>query len=99
MDDTGGKSDYVTQIISRKVKPERQGEYETWLRERLTPALASFDGYEGITVLRPAQTASGEYVIIQRWRDYDRLCDWAGSDLRREAHERRAGPRQALPAG
>jgi hypothetical protein len=75
---------YVTQIISRRVKPERQAEYETWLKDRLMPALSRFPGYEGVTVLRPGETPSKEYVIIQRWRDYDHLCSWAESDLRRE---------------
>ena len=75
---------YVTQIISRRVKPERQAEYENWLKDRLMPALSSFPGYEGVTVLRPGETPSKEYVIIQRWRDYDHLCGWAESELRRE---------------
>ena len=84
MNDEQGDGGYVTQIISRKVKPDRQAEYESWLKERLTPALSSFDGYEGVTVLHPAETASGEYVIIQRWRDYDHLRTWAESARRRE---------------
>jgi antibiotic biosynthesis monooxygenase (ABM) superfamily enzyme len=84
MSEERGDGGYVTQIISRKVKPERQSEYESWLKERLTPALLSFEGYEGATVLRPAETSSGEYVIIQRWQDYDHLCAWAESALRRD---------------
>ncbi len=84
MENSAGRTDYVTQIISRRVRPERQAEYETWLKDRLMPALATFDGYEGVTILRPGETPSKEYVIIQRWADYDRLCVWAGSDLRRE---------------
>ena len=80
----GKTAGYVTQIISRRVKPERQAEYETWLKDRLMPALSGFPGYEGVTVLRPGETPSKEYVIIQRWRDYDHLCAWAESELRRE---------------
>ena len=75
---------YVTQIISRRVKPERQAEYETWLKDQLMPTLSSFPGYEGVTILRPGETPSKEYVIIQRWRDYDHLCAWGDSDVRRE---------------
>ena len=78
------KPDYVTQIISRRVKPERQAEYETWLKDSLMPALSGFPGYEGVTILRPGETPSKEYVIIQRWRDYDHLCAWGVSDVRRE---------------
>ena len=77
-------TDYVTQIISRRVKPERQAEYETWLKDQLMPTLSSFPGYEGVTILRPGETPSKEYVIIQRWRDYDHLCAWGDSDVRRE---------------
>ena len=80
----GKTAGYVTQIISRRVKPERQAEYETWLKDRLMPALSGFPGYEGVTVLRPGETPSKEYVIIQRWRDYDHLCAWGESELRRE---------------
>jgi antibiotic biosynthesis monooxygenase (ABM) superfamily enzyme len=80
----GKTAGYVTQIISRRVKPERQAEYETWLKDRLMPALSGFPGYEGVTILRPGETPSKEYVIIQRWRDYDHLCAWAESELRRE---------------
>jgi antibiotic biosynthesis monooxygenase (ABM) superfamily enzyme len=80
----GKTAGYVTQIISRRVKPERQAEYETWLKDRLMPALSGFPGYEGVTILRPGETPSKEYVIIQRWRDYDHLCAWGESELRRE---------------
>ena len=80
----GKTAGYVTQIISRRVKPERQAEYETWLKDRLMPALSGFPGYEGVTVLRPGETPSKEYVIIQRWRDYYHLCAWGESELRRE---------------
>jgi hypothetical protein len=73
---------YVTQIICRRVRPERQADYERWLKERLMPALAGFDGYEGATVLRPGETPTKEYVIIQRWRDYAALQGWVDSDLR-----------------
>jgi len=80
-DDQNG---YVTQIISRRVKPDRQAEYEEWLKTRLMPTLAGFDGYEGATVLHPGETPSKEYVIVQRWRDYEHLCVWVESDERKE---------------
>ena len=82
MSESNAEAGYVTQIISRRVKPERQTDYEAWLKNRLMPALSGFEGYEGVTVLRPGETRSKEYVIIQRWRDYEALCAWAESDVR-----------------
>ncbi len=82
MIDQAENDGYVTQIISRKVKPGCQQQYESWLKERLMTALARYPGYEGITVLRPGDTPSKEYVVIQRWSDYDHLCKWAESEER-----------------
>lgn len=70
---------YVTQIISRKVKPDCQTDYERWLKTSLMPTLTGFPGFEGVTILRPGETPSKEYVIIQRWKDYEHLCDWVES--------------------
>lgn len=78
----GAEENYVTQIISRKVKPEKQVEYEDWLRDDLLPTLATFDGYQGVTILRPGDTPSREYVIVQRWSGYEALCRWVESDER-----------------
>lgn len=84
MSDQNGGDGYVTQIISRKVKPGCQQQYEDWLKGRLVNALSCHAGYEGITILRPGDTPSKEYVIIQRWAGYDELCKWVESDERHE---------------
>jgi antibiotic biosynthesis monooxygenase (ABM) superfamily enzyme len=84
MSDQNGGDGYVTQIISRKVKPGCQKQYEAWLKDRLVNALSRHAGYEGITILRPGDTPSKEYVIIQRWAGYDELCKWVESDERHE---------------
>lgn len=84
MNEQRGEQGYVTQIISRRVKPGRQDDYEGWLRERLMPALSRHEGFEGVTILRPGDTPSKEYVIIQRWADYEHLCGWIESDDRKD---------------
>ena len=82
MKEAGAGENYVTQIISRNVKPEKQAAYEAWLRDDLLPTLAGFDGYQGVTILRPGDTPSKEYVIVQRWSGYEALCRWVESDER-----------------
>ena len=84
MTDHSDENGYVTQIISRRVRPGRQDDYDNWLRTSLMPALAQHKGYEGVTILRPGETPSKEYVIIQRWSDYECLKAWVESDERRD---------------
>ena len=82
--DAAEAPEFVTQIISRSVRSEKQAEYESWLQETLLPALREFEGFDGVTILRPGDTPGKDYVVIQRWRSYEALLRWVESDRREE---------------
>jgi antibiotic biosynthesis monooxygenase (ABM) superfamily enzyme len=73
----------VTVVISRKVKPGYENEYDEWLRrylilERKVP------GYVGTTIITQGGTDSAIRHIIHRFRDKLSLDAWENSD---ESHK------------
>jgi uncharacterized protein len=70
----------VTTVIARKVRPGKEAEYEEWL-EGVTAVSRTFDGHEGITVLKPAP-GGREYVLVVRWRDFAASRRWVESEER-----------------
>ena len=86
MTDAGSTSradDPVTVVISREVRPGREADYEAWL-EGISAEVARFPGHEGISILRPADHAFNEYVLVLRFVSYDDLGRWRGSPERRD---------------
>jgi uncharacterized protein len=72
--------------VTRRVKPERVGEFEEWV-SGITDAISRFPGYLGAEVLKPGDPSESEYHIIfkferlsdlQRWEDSEELRDWCG---------------------
>ena len=51
----------ITITVSRTVKPGREADYESWIKEVIKVA-ATFPGYLGGNVLKPAREPGGEYV-------------------------------------
>jgi antibiotic biosynthesis monooxygenase (ABM) superfamily enzyme len=73
-------ADPVTFVMSRRVKPGRDADFETWLTD-VTAAAEAFPGSDGVTIIRPRH-AGGEYVLIGRWKSYADLERWTASDER-----------------
>jgi uncharacterized protein len=74
----------VTVVITRRVKPGRETEYETWLAQLQQTARAQ-PGYLGVTTQRPAPGGPTEYVSAVRFTDLTHLRAFEHSDLRRKA--------------
>jgi hypothetical protein len=73
----------VTALISRRVRPGREREFEDWQRG-IDAEAARFAGYLGITVLKPSDAERPEYVAILQFDHPDRLRAWMDSDARRD---------------
>jgi len=82
MADPEQKSGPLTVVVTWRVKPGREGEFEAW-RRVISAAALEFPGHLGINVIRPGVTP-GEYVVIFRFDTYEHLRAWQESDIRRE---------------
>ena len=71
----------VTVVITRRVRPGREQDYERWLG-RLQADASGLPGYLGVTTQRPAATGPREYVSAVRFRTLDDLRNFETSDLR-----------------
>ena len=65
----------VTVVISRKVRPGKEAEFEAWLHGVCGDALR-FPGHMGVNVLKPTEAGSREYVLIFRFDSYAHLAAW-----------------------
>src|SRR5262245_45194014 len=72
----------VTAIIERTVRAGCIDAFETWQRG-IGEEASRFEGYGGITVIRPADLARPEYVIILQFEHPVHLHRWMESDTRR----------------
>ncbi|MBF0316696.1 MAG: antibiotic biosynthesis monooxygenase [Nitrospirae bacterium] len=72
----------VTIIVSWKIKPGREPEFETGL-EGVIEAAKKFDGHQGVRVKKP-DMPGGEYVIIFRFNNVENLKKWEASDIKRD---------------
>ena len=73
----------VTAVVSRRVKPGREQEFEEWVSGILAAANA-FPGYLGSEVLRPSDhDDDDEYRIISRFDHASNLHAWETSEERR----------------
>lgn len=80
----GAGTDPVTVVVTRRVKPGREADYEAWL-ERLLRGAAALPGYLGTTVHRPSPTGPREYTSVFRFDTLEHLRAFEASDLRRRA--------------
>jgi uncharacterized protein len=71
----------VTVVITRKVKPGREKDYEAWLLELQSEA-RGLPGYLGVTTQRPAAGGPREYVSAIRFATLADLRAFEGSELR-----------------
>ncbi len=80
--DAAARVQPVTFVMSRRVRPGKQAEFEDWLTGVSTAADA-FAGADGVTIIRP-RIPGGEYVLIGRWKTYEDMARWTASDVRAE---------------
>jgi uncharacterized protein len=77
-------SEQVTLVVTRRVRPGREADYEAWLA-RLLDATHGLPGYLGCTIQRPVPDGVREYVCIYKFDGVDSLRAFERSDARRTA--------------
>lgn len=73
----------VTVVISRRVKPGYEADFEVFLTG-VTAACAQFPGYLGSNIFRPASIDDPEYRVIFKFDRLDNLRRWETSDERQQ---------------
>ncbi len=86
----------VTYIIRRRVKADRQTDFEDWLRG-INCAALRFDGHLGVNVIRPSDPSMDDYVIIWRFDSHDNLKRWEDSAVRKDWLDRSTGMTEGSP--
>jgi len=81
--DAENTSKEVTIVISRKVKPGYDKEYDEWLRRYLMLE-KKVPGYVGATIITQGGTASAIRHIIYRFSDKASLDAWENSEARKQ---------------
>jgi antibiotic biosynthesis monooxygenase (ABM) superfamily enzyme len=71
-------------VVTRRVRPGREAQYEAWLA-RLIAEAGQLPGYLGTTIQRPPPTGPREYTSVFRFDTVEHLRDFEASDLRRRA--------------
>lgn len=74
----------VTVVVTRRVKPGKEKEYEAWLSKLIENA-RSLAGFLGTTIQRPPPTGPREYTSVFRFDSVEHLRAFEESDLRRQA--------------
>ena len=73
----------VTVVVSRRIKPGREADFETWV-EGVVAEAVKFEGHKGVTLLSPADTGGNEYVLIFRFDTPLHLRAWDDSAVKAE---------------
>lgn len=71
----------VTVIVSRRIKPGREADFEAWLMG-ITQEAHNFPGYMGTNVIKPSSDTHPKFVTIFRFDSYSNLLHWEESDVR-----------------
>jgi antibiotic biosynthesis monooxygenase (ABM) superfamily enzyme len=71
----------VTVVITRRVKPGREADYEAWL-QRLQSEARGLEGYLGVTTQRPAAGGLRDYVSVLRFASVGALQAFERSEMR-----------------
>lgn len=71
----------VTVMISRRIKPGREADFEAWL-VGITQEAHRFPGYLGANVIKPSSSQQPEFVTIFRFDSYTHLMQWENSAIR-----------------
>jgi antibiotic biosynthesis monooxygenase (ABM) superfamily enzyme len=76
----------VTVVVSRRVKPGREADYEAWIKG-VTDAALTFPGHLGATVFRPSKPGE-PYVLVYKFDSGATLDAWTTSETRAAFIER-----------
>jgi len=77
-----GTDSSVTWVIQHHVRPDRQQDFEAWLKG-IAEESARFRGHEGMTIVRPGDGGPHpEYVVVVRFASYHDLNRWEHSTQR-----------------
>ncbi len=79
----------ATVVLSLRVRPEREGEYQRWQAD-IDAAAEEFSGFEGSEVLPPRAGVQDEWVVVYRFDTAEHLTDWMRSEVRAALVERAA---------
>jgi antibiotic biosynthesis monooxygenase (ABM) superfamily enzyme len=71
----------VTAVVTRTPKRDKVEEFEEWLQGFIGESLR-FEGHLGVNVIRPADEAKRQYVIIVRFNNLENMLKWENSDER-----------------
>jgi antibiotic biosynthesis monooxygenase (ABM) superfamily enzyme len=71
----------VTAVVTRTPKRDKVAEFEEWLQGFIGESLR-FEGHLGVNVIRPADEAKRQYVIIVRFNNLENMLKWENSDER-----------------
>ncbi|AEX54366.1 antibiotic biosynthesis monooxygenase [Rahnella aquatilis CIP 78.65 = ATCC 33071] len=73
---------HVTLVITHKIAPASEAQYEAWLN-KIMPQASTFPGHLGVNVIRPSRSGDA-YTILVRFDTLENLNAWHNSDLRKQ---------------
>src|SRR5689334_21674937 len=74
--------DPVTVVVTRRVKPGNQAEYESWIKG-VTTVVSRWPGFLGINVFRPSRDGD-PYTFVYKFDRGEHLDAWLASDERKD---------------
>ncbi len=77
------RNQHVTAVITHRVRPGHESSYETWMKG-ISAAAREFEGYLGVSVLRPQPGEISDYVIVSQFDSCVHLNAWFHSDIRKD---------------
>lgn len=77
----GGSARPVTVVVSQRVDPAHDTEYEAWQRG-ITTAASKFAGFLGSETFEPVAGVQDEWVVVFRFASPSTLQRWLDSDVR-----------------
>lgn len=87
----------VTVLVTRRVKPGKEAEYEKFV-SGVAAAASAFPGHLGATVFRPEGHDDREYRVVMRFDHESSLKRWEDSAERKAWHARARELAEDLPA-
>jgi len=82
----GSHSDEATLVVSRRIRPGKEKDYEEWVK-RITEAARSFPGFIGATTLVPEGPEPTIRYVVWRFEDKATLENWKDSPTRKKLIE------------
>ena len=73
----------VTLVVRHRVRPDKQAEFEDWLRG-ITREVLQCKGTLGSNVVRPTDPRKLEYLVFLRFDSFANLERWEESEVRRQ---------------